>query len=124
MTNKNHFYSLNNFTIMKTIKQPSELTFHAIDFKEALKLVDLMNELVRSINVKKMANIYKQKSDEDKNKYNKPYAFNAVITADEVETIYDVLTNLGFIAKNEVLTDEEVSDELDKQYLRKEHKKD
>lgn len=123
MTNKNHFYSLNNFTIMKTIKQPSELTFHAIDFKEALKLVNLMDELVRSINVKKMANIYKQKSDEDKNKYNKPYAINAVITADEVETIYDVLTNLGFVAKDEVLTDEEIANKLDEEYLRKEHKK-
>ena len=124
MTNKNHFYSLNNFTIMKTIKQPSELTFHAIDFKEALKLVNLMDELVYSINRNKMIKMYEQKSDEDKNKYNIPYEVNAVINADEVETIYDVLTNLGFVAKDEVLTDEEIANELDKQYLRKEHKED
>lgn len=124
MTNKNHFYSLNNFTIMKTIKQPSELTFHAIDFKEALKLVNLMDELVYSINRNKMIKMYNQKSDEDRSKCNEPYAVNAIISANEVETVYEVLTNLGFVAKNEVLTDEEVSDKFDERYLREEHKKD
>jgi ferritin len=104
---------------MKTIKQPSELTFHAIDFKEALKLVNLMDNLVRSINIKKMVNMYGQKSDEDKNKYYEPYEVNATIDADEVETIYEVLTNLGFAAKDEVWTDEEVANQLDKIYLRK-----
>lgn len=122
MTNKNHFYLLNNFTIMKTIKQPSELTFHAIDFKEALKLVNLMDELVHTINRNKMIKMYRQKSNEDENKYNAPYTRNAIISADEVEFIYDVLINLGFVAKEEVLTDEEASDILDKEYLRKEHK--
>ena len=109
---------------MKTIKQPSELTFHTIDFKEALKLVNLMDELVHVINHNKMVNMYRQKSDEDKSHYTIPYTIYASMNEDEVETIYDVLTNLGFVSKEEVLTDEEVSDELDKQYLRKEHKED
>jgi hypothetical protein len=109
---------------MKTIKQPSELTFHAIDFKEALKLVILMDELVDAINNNKMGNMYRQKSDEDQLKYYKPHWANATIAADEVETIYEVLTNLGFVSKDEVWADEEVANQLDEQYLRKEHKKD
>lgn len=124
MTNKNHFYSLNNFTIMKTIKQPSELSFHAIDFKDALKLVNLMDELVCVINRNKTIEMYKEKSNEDENKYDMPYTRNAIISANEVEMIYEVLTNLGFVAKDEIFTDEEIAYQLDEQYLRKEHKKD
>lgn len=124
MPNENHFYLLNNFTIMKTIKQPSELTFHAVDFKDALKLVNLMDELVHVINREKMIKVYGQKSNEEKMKYNMPYSVNATLCADEVETVYDVLTSLGFVAKDEVLTDREIAIKLDEEYLRKEYKED
>lgn len=88
---------------MKTIKKQEEITFSCIDFKDAIVLLPLMDELVRLINHSRICDLYKSLSDEEKTKYHHPWKNSDIRLPDTgVENIFRVLSNLGFESQSEL----------------------
>ena len=82
---------------MKTIKQSQEISFHAINLKEAVTLLPIIDALVNIVNNNRVAALWESLSKEDKEKYRKVYAeSNIYIQPEMAEKILKVLTDLGF----------------------------
>lgn len=82
---------------MKTIKQTEEIQFHALNFKEAIILFPLMEALVNTINKNRVASLWRSLSIKEKEQYRKAYDENTIfLTAEQMEKIVKVLTDLGF----------------------------
>lgn len=82
---------------MKTIRQQAEITFSCIDFKDAVILLPLMDELVRVINSAKIGDLYNSLSSEEKGKYRHYWKASDVHLQDGcAERIYGILKGLGF----------------------------
>lgn len=82
---------------MKTIKQSQEIAFNAINFKEAIVLLPLMDALVNIVNQNRVASLWASLPKEDKEKYRKAYTSNNIyIPENQVEKMLQILSDLGF----------------------------
>lgn len=85
---------------MKTIKQQEEIAFNAINFKDAIVLLPLMDALTLAANHNRVADFYNSLSNEEKNKYRKVWhRGNLDIQCEAIERILKILTDLGFEAQ-------------------------
>ena len=82
---------------MKTIKQQEEISFHAINFKEAIVLLPVMDALVNIVNQNRVASLWQSLPKEDKENYRKTYSTNNIyIPENQAEKILQILSDLGF----------------------------
>jgi DNA-directed RNA polymerase subunit F len=82
---------------MKVIKQQEEIRFCAINLKEAVTLLPLMDALTNIVNNNRVASLWESLPKEDKEIYRKVYTENNIYIQPEMaEKILDVLFNLGF----------------------------
>lgn len=87
---------------MKTIKQQQEINFNAITFKDAIIMLPLMNELVNAINQNHVANFYNNLPEDEKTKYRHVWRKTDIrLSEQEMETIFNLLNELGFESSNE-----------------------
>jgi hypothetical protein len=77
---------------MKQINQQVEVAFHAIEFKEALAMVPLMDSLINDINI----DTYNRVLGENRKNY-KWVSKRSHFTAHQTRQMYDVLVSLGFV---------------------------
>ena len=88
---------------MKTIFQSQDIAFHALNFKDAVILLPLMDELVEIVNKNRIANLYNNLPNEEREKYNRVWKATEIrLSADESEKILKVLTDLGFESQNDL----------------------
>jgi hypothetical protein len=86
---------------MKTIYQEQKIAFNAITFKDAIILLSLMDELVELVNKNRIANLYNNLPNEEREKYNRVWKATEIhLSADSTEKILKVLTDLGFESQN------------------------
>lgn len=81
---------------MKTIKQQTTVDFNAIDFKDALAMVPLMDSLINDINI----DTYNKMLGENRKNY-KWVSKRSHFTAHQTRQMYDVLVSLGFVDSGE-----------------------
>ena len=82
---------------MKTIKQQSEINFNAISFKDAIVMLPLMDELTNAINQNRVADFYDNLPEDEKTKYRHVWKKTDIrLSAQEMETIFNLLNELGF----------------------------
>ena len=88
---------------MKTIFQSQDIAFHALNFQDAVILLPLMDELVEIVNKNRIANLYNNLPNEEREKYNRVWKATEIrLSADESEKILKVLTDLGFESQNDL----------------------
>jgi hypothetical protein len=88
---------------MKTIFQSQDIAFHTLNFKDAVVLLPLMDELVKVVNKNRLADFYNNLPAEEREKYNKVWKSTEInLSADSVEKILKVLNDLGFESQNEL----------------------
>jgi hypothetical protein len=88
---------------MKTIFQSQDIAFHTLNFKDAVVLLPLMDELVEMVNKNRIANLYNNLPNEEREKYNRVWRVTDIhLSAEESEKILKVLTDLGFESQNEL----------------------
>lgn len=86
---------------MKTIYQEQKIAFNAITFKDAITLLSLMDELVEIVNKNRIANLYNNLPNEEREKYNRVWKATEIhLSVDSAEKILKVLTDLGFESQN------------------------
>ena len=82
---------------MKTIFQSQDIAFHTLNFKDAVVLLPLMNELVKLINKNRIADFYNNLPNEEKEKYNRVWRSTEInLSAESAEKILNILNDLGF----------------------------
>lgn len=82
---------------MKVIKQAEEIRFCAINLKEAVVLLPLMDALTNIVNQNRVAALWTSLPKEEKEKYHKVYTENSIYIQPEFsEKILNVLLDLGF----------------------------
>jgi hypothetical protein len=88
---------------MKTIWQAQDVAFHAPTFKDAIALLPLMDELVKVSNKNRIADLYNNLPEEEKEKYNRVWKTSEIhLSVDLMEKILQVLIDFGFEAQNEL----------------------
>jgi hypothetical protein len=88
---------------MKTIYQEQKIAFNAITFKDAITLLSLMDELVELVNKNRIANLYNNLPNEEREKYNRVWKATEIhLSVDSAEKILKVLTDLGFESQNNI----------------------
>lgn len=88
---------------MKTIFQSQDIAFHTLNFKDAVVLLPLMDELVKVVNKNRLADFYNNLPAEEREKYNKVWKSTEInISAESAEKILKVLNDLGFESQNEL----------------------
>ena len=88
---------------MKTIKQQETIAFNAISFKDAVVLLPLMNALVDCINQNKLAKLWNDLTDEEKNQYRRVWSnCDMHLTVEAIEQAYTLLHQLGFEAQTDI----------------------
>lgn len=88
---------------MRTIFQSQDIAFHTLNFKDAVILLPLMDELIKVVNKNRIADLYNNLPDEEKEKYNRVWKVTEIhISADSAEKILNTLTDLGFESQNEL----------------------
>lgn len=82
---------------MRTIFQSQDIAFHAPNFKDAVTILPLMDELTKVINHNRKAEVYENLSAEEREKYNRVWRKNDLsISPDSMEKILNLLASLGF----------------------------
>lgn len=82
---------------MKVVKQAEEIRFCAINLKEAVILLPIMDALANMINKNRLAALWRSLSIEEKERYKKAYSENNIyISEEQTEKIFKVLHDLGF----------------------------
>ena len=82
---------------MKVIKQAEEIRFCAINLKEAVILLPIMDALANMINKNRLAALWRSLPNEEKERYKKAYSENNIyISEEQTEKIFKVLHDLGF----------------------------
>lgn len=82
---------------MKTIFQSQDIPFHSPNFKDAVIILPLMDELTKVINHNRKAEVYENLSAEEREKYNRVWRKNDLsISPDSMEKILDLLLSFGF----------------------------
>lgn len=82
---------------MKTIKRQEEVTFSAINFKEAIILLPFMDVLTKAVNHNRVADFYDGLPKEEKEKYQRVWhKYDLEIPAESMEPILKILQTLGF----------------------------
>lgn len=84
---------------MKTIKQSVEISFTAIELKDAIKAVGLMNSLKDQLDKWSEYNKYNSLSDEEKKNTEKLWKPNDIrlnLTEEQVKALFELLSNIGF----------------------------
>lgn len=82
---------------MRTIFQSQDIAFHAPNFKDAVIILPLMDELTKVINHNRKADIYENLPAEEREKYNRVWRKNDLsISPDSMEKILNLLSSLGF----------------------------
>lgn len=88
---------------MKTIFQSQDIAFHAPNFKDAVILLPLMDELVEIVNKNRIANLYNNLPNEEKEKYNRVWKATEIhLSVESSEKILKILTDLGFESQNDL----------------------
>lgn len=80
---------------MKTIKQTTETTFFQPTLADALKMLPLMNYLMRSKNNCDLYDKFNKLSEEEKSNYYCVYN-SSPFNADELDNMIEVLQTMGF----------------------------
>ena len=86
---------------MITIKQQTAVSFHHVDVKDAVIMAPLMNRLCSCIANRRARELRAELPEEEKQKYNTIYHDCAYISDDEAERVFDVLSEIGFVATEE-----------------------
>lgn len=82
---------------MKTVFQSQDIPFHSLNFKDAVIILPLMDELTKVINHNRKAEVYENLSAEEREKYNRVWRKNDLsISPDSMEKILNLLASLGF----------------------------
>jgi hypothetical protein len=82
---------------MKTIFQSQDIPFHTLNFKDAVVLLPLMDELVKLINKNRIADFYNNLPNEEKEKYHRIWRGTEInLSAESAEKILNLLNDLGF----------------------------
>lgn len=82
---------------MRTIFQSQDIAFHAPNFKDAVTILPLMDELTKVINHNRKAEIYENLSAEEREHYNRVWRKNDInISPDSIEKIHNLLLSFGF----------------------------
>lgn len=82
---------------MKVVKQAEEIRFCAINLKEAVILLPIMDALANMINKNRLAALWRSLPIEEKERYKKAYSENNIyISEEQTEKIFKVLHDLGF----------------------------
>ena len=82
---------------MKTIFQSQDIAFHTLNFKDAVVLLPLMDELVKLVNKNRIADFYNNLPNEEKEKYNRIWRSTEInLSAESAEKILHILNDLGF----------------------------
>lgn len=82
---------------MKIVKQQEEIRFCAINFKEAITLLPLMDAITQIANHNRLASLWASLPKEEKEKYQRVYAeSNIFIQPEQAEKMLQVLSDLGF----------------------------
>lgn len=88
---------------MKTIFQSQDIAFHTLNFKDAVVLLPLMDELVKLINKNRIADFYNNLPAEEREKYNRVWRGTEInLSAESAEKILNTLNDLGFESQNEL----------------------
>lgn len=88
---------------MRTIFQSQDIAFHTLNFKDAVVLLPLMDELIKLVNKNRISDFYNNLPNEEKEKYNRVWRSTEInLSADSAEKILNTLTNLGFESQNEL----------------------
>lgn len=88
---------------MKTIFQSQDIAFHTLNFKDAVVLLPLMDELVKLVNHNRLVDFYNNLPNEEKEKYNQVWREARInIYAESAEKILNILNDLGFESQNEL----------------------
>lgn len=99
---------------MLTIKQSVDLSFHHVDIKDAIVMLSLMNKLSKYIAENAARKIRNEMPDEASKLYKMMYGNNIYLEADEAKAIFDILSNIGFVA-----TEEYSAEDILEKYLKK-----
>lgn len=82
---------------MKTIFQSQDIAFHTLNFKDAVVLLPLMDELVKLVNKNRVADFYNNLPNDEKEKYNRVWRSSEInLSAESAEKILNILNDLGF----------------------------
>lgn len=82
---------------MRVIKQAEEIRFCAINLKEAVTLLPIMDALANMINKNRLAALWRSLPNEERERYKKAYSENNIyISEEQTEKIFKVLHDLGF----------------------------
>lgn len=82
---------------MKTIFQSQDIPFHSPNFKDAVIILPLMDELTKVINHNRKAEVYENLSAEEKEHYNRIWRKSDInLSYDSMEKILDLLLSFGF----------------------------
>lgn len=85
---------------MRTIFQSQDIAFHTLNFKDAVVLLPIMDELTKMVNADRLATLYESLPEEERNNYQRVWRKNDLhISAESAEKILKVLTDLGFEAQ-------------------------
>lgn len=95
---------------MKTIKQNVEVNFNAIDVKDALEMLPLMNELKRTIAFEQATKIKDDLPKEEQKCYKNIYYDKLYLDLITKINVYNLLTKLGFVSTI-TLTPEDILNE-------------
>lgn len=88
---------------MRTIFQSQDIAFHAPNFKDAVTILPLMDELTKVINHNRKAEIYENLSAEEREHYNRVWRKSEInLSYDSMEKIFNLLSSLGFESQNEL----------------------
>lgn len=99
---------------MITIKQQAELSFHHVDVKDAIIMADLMNSLSECIAQVSARAIRNELPDDKKEMYNQVYPDGVYISTNGAESIFNVLSAIGFVATKEYSPEDILAQHLKK----------
>ena len=99
---------------MITIKQQAELAFHHVDVKDAIIMADLMNRLALCIAQKGAKDLRANLPENESVLYNNVYPTSAHVDWNEAERIFNILSNIGFVATEEYSAEDILAKHLKK----------
>lgn len=99
---------------MITIKQQTAVSFHHVDVKDGVIMAPLMNRLCKCIAAQRARELKDELPEEEKQKYDTIYRDCVYIADDEVERIFDILSEIGFVATEEYSPEEVLASYLKK----------
>lgn len=91
--------------------QGMDVPFYAVDAKDCIIMHNFMNQLVDCINAGNACQKIQQLPEETRNNYMEPWVI-AYIDQNNAETIYGVLSSLGFISTKDIIPFDQINIEV------------